>query len=165
MVHRCHRETAKKCPSQYPRRRHHKESDDLFQPANRDNVISLDRASADLELPLLFFFGRRHVKFQKCHEQKECQVWKNKITAVQKNGGEKCLTQKSSMAYRFGPNSDVRHDVTNPIEMVFAKLKASPVLCYRTIHPGFMGKIGSLLHSFSPLECSHYFVHPGYISI
>ena len=51
----------------------------------------------------------------------------------------------------------------NPIEMVFAKLKAllrtEPE---RTIH-GLWRRIGSLLDRFQPDECACYFRHAGYV--
>jgi len=52
----------------------------------------------------------------------------------------------------------------NPIEMVFAKLKTSLRWAAKRPIQALWEKIGSLLDSFSPLECSHYFVHAGYVS-
>jgi len=50
----------------------------------------------------------------------------------------------------------------NPIEQVFAKLKALlRKTAARTI-PTLWDSIGSLLDAFSPQECSNYFRHAGY---
>jgi hypothetical protein len=49
----------------------------------------------------------------------------------------------------------------NPSKGDLPSLRLLYAVC-RTIHSGFMEKIGSLLHSFSPQECSHSFAHAGY---
>ena len=52
----------------------------------------------------------------------------------------------------------------NPIEMVFAKLKASLRCAAERSIQALWKNIGSLLHSFSPSECSRYFPHARYVS-
>jgi transposase len=50
----------------------------------------------------------------------------------------------------------------NPIEMVFAKLKAFlKKAAHRTVD-ALWNDIGTLLTTFSPTECAHYFHHAGY---
>jgi len=50
----------------------------------------------------------------------------------------------------------------NPIEMVFAKLKALlKKASHRTVD-ALWNEIGTLLATFSPTECAHYFHHAGY---
>ena len=52
----------------------------------------------------------------------------------------------------------------NPIEMVFAKLKALlRKAAERTVH-GLWDRIGELLREFSAQECQNYLVHDGYRS-
>ena len=51
----------------------------------------------------------------------------------------------------------------NPIELVFAKLKALlRTAAARTI-AGLWHTIGQLLDAFSPAECAHYLAHAGYV--
>lgn len=50
----------------------------------------------------------------------------------------------------------------NPIEMVFAKLKALlKKAAHRTVD-ALWNEIGTLLATFSPTECANYFQHAGY---
>lgn len=50
----------------------------------------------------------------------------------------------------------------NPIEMVFAKLKALlKKAAHRTVD-ALWNEIGTLLPTFSPTECANYFQHAGY---
>ena len=53
----------------------------------------------------------------------------------------------------------------NPIEMVFAKLKALLRKAAERTVPGLWGRIGELLREFSSQECQNYLVHDGYRSI
>jgi transposase len=53
----------------------------------------------------------------------------------------------------------------NPIEQVFAKLKALlRKAAERTVEATWR-RIGSLLSSFTPTECANYLVNSGYASI
>lgn len=52
----------------------------------------------------------------------------------------------------------------NPIEQVFAKLKAFlRQAAERTVEATWR-RVGTLLNRFGPEECSHYFTHAGYAS-
>ncbi len=52
----------------------------------------------------------------------------------------------------------------NPIEMLFAKLKALPRKAKERTIDNLWDRIGAILNEFSALECSHYFLHDGYAS-
>jgi transposase len=52
----------------------------------------------------------------------------------------------------------------NPIEQVFAKLKALLRKAAERSINGLWNRIGSLIHSFQPTECANYFRHAGYAS-
>ena len=53
----------------------------------------------------------------------------------------------------------------NPIEMVFAKLKALlKKAAHRTVE-ALWHEIGTLLDTFSPQECANYFKSAGYVSV
>ena len=50
----------------------------------------------------------------------------------------------------------------NPIEQVFAKLKALLRKAAERTIPGLWDRIGTVLASFTPVECQNYFRHAGY---
>lgn len=50
----------------------------------------------------------------------------------------------------------------NPIEMVFSKLKALLKKAAPRTVDALWNEIGTLLDTFSPTECAHYFKHAGY---
>jgi transposase len=50
----------------------------------------------------------------------------------------------------------------NPIEQVFAKLKALLRKAAARTKEGLWATIGQLLDAFSPEECRNYFRHAGY---
>lgn len=52
----------------------------------------------------------------------------------------------------------------NPIEQVFAKLKALLRQCGERTVDALWYRIGALLERFSPVECRNYFRHCGYLS-
>ncbi len=50
----------------------------------------------------------------------------------------------------------------NPIEMVFSKLKALLRKAAERTEDGLCNRIGKLLETFTPQECSNYLIHAGY---
>jgi len=50
----------------------------------------------------------------------------------------------------------------NPIEMAFAKLKAQLRKAAERSMPALWDRIGTLLDTFSPAECTNFFSHAGY---
>ena len=50
----------------------------------------------------------------------------------------------------------------NPIEMAFAKLKAHLRKAAERSVPALWDRIGSILDTFSPVECTNFFRHAGY---
>jgi transposase len=50
----------------------------------------------------------------------------------------------------------------NPIEMAFAKLKASLRKAAERSMPALWDRIGSILDLYTPTECENYFAHAGY---
>ena len=52
----------------------------------------------------------------------------------------------------------------NPIEQVFAKLKALLRQAAERTVEALWRRVGTLLDRFGPEECSHYFTHAGYAS-
>jgi transposase len=52
----------------------------------------------------------------------------------------------------------------NPIEMMFAKLKALLRKAKERTVDGLWDRIGALLGAFTPEECANYLAHDGYAS-
>ena len=79
------------------------------------------------------------------------------IDAVERGG----LSRRAAATLRFLPPSS---PALNPIEQVFAKLKAFlRHAAERTVEATWQ-RIGTLLDCFGPAECRHYFTHAGYAS-
>jgi transposase len=53
----------------------------------------------------------------------------------------------------------------NPIEPAFSKVKAHLRKAAERTIPGLVRRIGRVVHSFSPQECSNFFQHAGYVRI
>ena len=51
----------------------------------------------------------------------------------------------------------------NPIELLFAKLKALLRKAAERSIPALWNRIGDLLDQFSTAECGHYLAHAGYV--
>jgi DDE superfamily endonuclease len=51
----------------------------------------------------------------------------------------------------------------NPIEMALSKLKAHLRKAAEHIIPGLLRRIGSVVRTFNPQECTNFFRHAGYV--
>ena len=74
------------------------------------------------------------------------------------NGGREAIEAAGAMLMFPPPYSP---DL-NPIEMVFAKLKALLRKAAERTEDALCERIGQLLETFAPQECSNYLTHAGY---